>query len=84
MPTAATSTNDPGPGQDHAAIVPNDSTTYNPPFRRLFIGGAGTVVITSRFGVDASYTVAAGTMLDVAGTKVKATGTSATLIVGIY
>jgi hypothetical protein len=84
MPTAATAITDPGPAQDHAAITPNDSTTYNPPFRRLYIGGAGTVVITSRFGVDASFTCPAGTTLDVSGIKVKATGTSATLINGLY
>jgi hypothetical protein len=84
MSTAATSTNDAGPAQDHAPVVPSDSTTYAPPFRRLFVGGAGAVVVTSRFGVDASYTCPAGTLLDVSGTKVKATGTTATLIVAQY
>lgn len=68
----------------HAAVTPSDSTTYAPPFESLWIGGAGVVVVRSPSGVDASFTVPAGTKLGVAGSQVRATGTTATLIVALY
>ncbi|MBX3260105.1 MAG: hypothetical protein KF782_10470 [Labilithrix sp.] len=77
----------PGPAQDHATVTPSDAFVFDPPFRRLYVGGAGDVVITSRNGVDAVYkNVPAGTTLQVAGTKVKdnAGETTATFIVAQF
>lgn len=73
------------PAQDHGAVVPSDVTVFSPPFRSLFIGGPGTVTIISQKGNSATYTVTAtGVTLSVAGKKVMATGTTATLIVALY
>lgn len=72
------------PAQSFAAVTPSDVTVYAPPFRSLFIGGAGTVSVVGLNGVAATFTVVAGYTLKVAGTQVKATGTTATLIVGLY
>lgn len=68
----------------HAAVTPSDSTTLGP-FTWLYVGGTGDVVVTAPNGVDATYkAVPTGTQLRVAGTKVKATGTTATLIVAVF
>lgn len=73
------------PWRNHQAITKSDSTTYDPPLRGLFVGGAGDVVLTDLAGVDASYTVPAGAIIDwLIITKVKSTGTTATLMVGGY
>ena len=72
------------PAQRFAAVVTSDSTVYSPPFRSLFIGGAGTITVVGQDGVPATFTVVAGYTLKVAGTQVKATGTTATLIVALY
>lgn len=69
----------------HAPVTPSDATTFSTPFNALHIGGAGSVVVTSPKGVDATFAgLAAGQRLQVAGIKVKATGTTATLIVAIF
>jgi len=70
-------------GQDHGAVSPSDATVFSPPFRAIYVGGAGTVVITSKSGTDATYTCPAGATIFMAGTKVKAAST-ATLLVAMY
>ena len=73
------------PGEYWAAITPNDSTELNPRPRALWIGGAGHVGLTGYNDVDATVSgVAAGTLIPVSPKKVKATSTTATLIIGIY
>ena len=80
MNTYSTST-----AQDHSSVTPDDGDQIDPPFRALYVGTAGDVVITSLSGVDATYkNVAAGRILPVAGVKVKDTGTTATDIVAMY
>lgn len=70
--------------QIHSAIrsgvvTPSDSTPLN--FKRLYVGGAGTVVVQhAGSDVSTSFTCPAGAYLDVSGTRVKAAST-ATLIV---
>jgi hypothetical protein len=72
------------PAQRFAPVVPSDATVYSPAFRRLFVGGAGTVTVVGQDGVSATFTVGAGVDLNVSGSKVMATGTTATLIVAMY
>lgn len=76
------------PAQDHVAVTPNDTTPIafaapnaGKPFRALFIGAAGTITVVSLTGVAVQYTVGAGARLDIAGTIVKSTGTTASGIV---
>lgn len=69
----------------HAPVTPSDATTYPTPFSALFIGGAGSVTVTSPKGADATFAgLVAGQRLEVAGIKVKSTGTSATNLVAIF
>lgn len=71
------------PGTGAVAVTPSDATTFDPPLRSLFVGGAGNVTITGLDGVDAVFTgVTAGSILPVCCTKVKA-ATTATNITGI-
>lgn len=70
-------------------VTPTDTVTtlfMDGPARGFFIGGAGTITIQhSRASADTcQYTVPAGTTLPVAGVRVAATGTAATLIVALY
>lgn len=69
---------------DHAAaVVPSDSTVI-PPTLGLYIGGAGTVVVTMVDGTLATFTtVLAGSILPVRCTKVMA-ATAATLITALW
>ncbi len=67
---------------DGQAVTTSDTATFDPPFRRIFVGGAGNVTITTLAGNSLVFTgVLAGTILPWAGTQVKATGTTATNIV---
>ncbi len=65
----------------YGAVTPSDSTQLQ--FKRLYIGGAGAVAVKP--GPDGTAVtfaaVPAGTQLNVAGTTVMSTGTTATNIV---
>lgn len=65
------------------AITPSD--TLDRAFKALWIGGTGgTVAVVPEGGEAAtSFTVATNTLLPVGGRRVNATGTTATLIVGL-
>lgn len=67
-------------------ITPNDSTDLaNGPTRALFIGTAGTVVVTMADGNDVTFTgLSAGVIHWLSVKRVKATGTTATNIVALY
>lgn len=71
------------PPTNHQNVTKSDATVYDPPFRALVIGGGGTLVVTSKDGADATYTVQAGQTIVIVGTKVKA-ATTATGIVAQF
>ncbi len=72
------------PFRQGVAVTPSDATVYTPPLDALYVGGAGNLSVT---GVDgASFTlngVLAGTVYNIAVSKVLATGTTATNIVAL-
>ncbi len=70
----------PFPANDAAAVTPSDSTAVS--FRGLYIGTIGTVVLTTLAGNNVTFTNVVG-ILPVGCTKVLATGTTATGIVGL-
>ena len=70
------------PGVQHAAITPNDGADIPTIPRVLRIGGAGTIALRDRTGVDVTYTVTDGEVLLFSPARVLATGTTATGIVG--
>lgn len=74
------------PARDAQAVTASDVTTYSPPFRALWIGGAGNVAVKTKVGGTAVTFagVVAGTLLPVNAYQVMSTNTTATDIVGIY
>lgn len=66
-----------------AAVTPSDTTAVA--FDGLWIGGAGNVTVDMAGGETSVLfaSVPAGTLLKIAVTKVHATGTAATNIVGL-
>lgn len=78
------STRDLNTAEDFVAVTPSDVTVFNPPFRALYVGVGGSVVIVSLLGTTATFSgVPAGTTLFIAGTQVKAAST-ATSIVALF
>jgi len=65
-------------------ITPSDSANLPQAARRLYIGGAGDLVVTLRDGSAVKFAnVPAGTELNVTAVKVAASGTTATNVVGL-
>jgi hypothetical protein len=63
----------------------NDATVYTPPLRTLYVGTTGNIAVVTPQGVTVTYNaVPAGTTLQVDAATVKATGTTASNIVGGY
>lgn len=73
------------PAQDAYAVTPSDSANLATFARSLYVGGSGNVAITTIKGSNVTFAnVAGGTILPVRARKVLYTGTTATLIVGMY
>lgn len=72
------------PGTDAVAAEPSDAIEYDPPFRALYVGESGDVVITTLAGRTATFKrVPQGMILPVAGTCVRGI-TSASDITAIF
>lgn len=70
-------------GQGGVAITPSDTVSQGA-FRALYVGGVGNVTMIGLDGNSVLFTaVPAGTFLQVGFTKIMATGTTATVMVGI-
>jgi len=73
-----------GPAAHGFAVTPNDSTTLAETTRALYVGAAGAIAVLMASGASISFAaVPAGTMLPIRVTKVMATGTTATDILGL-
>ena len=67
------------------AITPSDSVDINTTTRSIYVGGTGNVKITARDGTtDTLYNVPAGFVIPGRVSRVWATGTTATLMTGLY
>ena len=69
--------------EDGFAIAPNDGADLEIETRQIVVGGAGTVTATLKSGRDVAFTCVAGQTLQIRATRVKATGTTATALVGL-
>lgn len=70
------------PASDAFPVTPSDAAVILT--RALYVGVTGNVTVTTVSGLDVQFTaVPAGTILPVRCKKVKATGTTATDIVGL-
>lgn len=68
------------------AITPSDDTTYNPPLRKLWVGVTGHIAVQLS-GMSTALTlsnVPVGMLDDLRISKVMATGTTATTMVGFW
>lgn len=75
-----------GPDYRAFSITPSNSTVFTAPTRELWVGGGGAVAVLLN-GDTSPVTLAGvvtGTKLSVSATKVMATNTTATNIVGLY
>lgn len=72
-----------GSAQEFFDITPSDSVDLAEVPRGIWVGGAGDLVVTGLTGDVTFQSVPAGTMLPIAPTRVKATGTTATSLVGV-
>jgi len=72
------------PANDWVAITPSDGTELANIPRALYIGTGGDIVLTDSGGNDVTFQVLTGQLLPLRPTFVKATGTTATGIVGIF
>lgn len=87
MPTDAFSNQNPGlsaPASDGFAITPNDGADLARVPRAIFVGGAGAVALVTKRGTTLTFSgLTAGTILPVRANRVLATGTTATLLIGL-
>lgn len=72
------------PAYDGFAVNPSDSVDLPSVTRAIWVGGSGTVVADLAGGTTLTFTgVAAGTVLPVQARRVRATGTTATALIGL-
>jgi hypothetical protein len=65
-------------------ITPSDGTDLAETVRAVFVGGSGSLVAVLASGAELTFAgLAGGTVLPIRARRVKATGTSATLLVGL-
>lgn len=65
-------------------ITPSDSLPITQPCTGLYVGGTGVLVVETLNGVELAFVgVPAGAVISMQVRKVKATGTTATSIVGL-
>lgn len=66
------------------AVTPNNDTVLQDGIRALYVGGAGNVSVVMAGGQTVTFSgVAAGTLLPIRVTRVRATDTTATLILAL-
>ena len=73
-----------GPATHAFSVTPNDDTDLTETTRALYIGSAGSLRVTLLSGAEVTLAnVAAGSVLPIRVSRVKATSTTATSIVGL-
>lgn len=74
-----------GPAISGFAVTASDSTVFAQPTRALYVGGTGDVAVRMLDGTTFTMSaVPAGALLPVRVDMVKSTGTTATLVIGLY
>ncbi len=72
------------PASDGFAITPHDSNQLARTTRYIYVGGAGAVALVTKAGTTLTFAaVPVGTVLPVRASIVKATGTTATNLIGL-
>lgn len=69
---------------DAIAITTSDSTVYSPPLRGIYVGVTGNINVITPNGTTVLFSnVPAGFILPVYCSRVKATSTTATTLIGL-
>lgn len=72
------------PAEDGFAITPHDTNDLAAATKAIYVGGAGAVSLVTVRGTTLTFGgLAAGSILPVRATRVRSTGTTATLLVGL-
>lgn len=73
------------PARDCITIVPSDGADQAKPLTSIYVGGTGDITLTPLSGgTDVVFkAVPVGTILPVSCARIKATGTTATLMIGL-
>lgn len=72
------------PARYGVAVTPNDNTDLAVTSRAIWVGGAGAISLTTEGGDTVLISgIPAGTLLPIAANRIRATGTTATLIVAL-
>jgi hypothetical protein len=74
------------PSSDLVAITPSDATVYSPHLRMIYCGSTGNISVTTAEGTTVSFigVPTGGSIGPFFITKVNATGTTATSLIGFY
>jgi hypothetical protein len=73
------------PAKNAFAVTPHDTNALTSDTRGIYIGGAGDMVLITSGGETVTFVgLPAGFILPVRANVIKATGTTATSIVGLY
>lgn len=74
-----------GPARSGQAVTPHDTNELTNVSRMLWVGGAGAMSVVLADGTTLLFSgIPAGTMLPIQAKQVRATGTTATLILALY
>ena len=68
------------PGETHYSVNPSDSADLDPRPRALKCIASGTVAVRDREGVDVTYPLDVGEVLEFRAVRVLATGTTAVVV----
>lgn len=84
-PKSSYSATQDAPAENFAAVTPNDSTDLTLRARGLYIGTGGTLVVQGNDSADVTFlNVPNGTILPIAVSRVKATGTTCSNIIALW
>jgi hypothetical protein len=73
------------PAEEYSAITPADGAALAKPTRAVYVGGSGDLTVDSLDGNQVTFVgLAAGQIHPIRCTRVYATGTTVTGIIGIY
>jgi len=73
-----------GPADDAFAITPSDTVNFAVPTRAIYSGAGGNITVVTPSGSAVLFVgVPAGVILPIRATRVNATGTAATSLVGL-
>lgn len=72
------------PSPEFFAVTPSDTVNFSRVTRGVYVGGEGNVSAVPLVGDAVTFTaVPAGTILPISASRINATGTTATAIVGL-